>query len=178
MSDPYIYEQLNTFTLKNVSAENIANITDPTHIEFENQFDLERYNLINKALYRDGQPMPQSGKQAIYTQANDSDFQYIQPPKGEVWRIQAMSALNSVATTGNNSYFIYFTDTNGATTGNSVYYGAVVSGSTNVPYETLFEKHGSPIILDHNSFILIYSNMDNVGAGGTVSFKVQYVRLR
>jgi len=42
MADPNIYEQLNTKTLSDVSAENIMNITDKTHIQFQNEFDLER----------------------------------------------------------------------------------------------------------------------------------------
>jgi len=85
MSDPYIYTQLNTKKLSSVTAEEIMNITDPTHIEFENEFNLERYNLINKALYRlDSAPLPNKGI-VIQTTGDNDRIQY-QPPLGEVYR--------------------------------------------------------------------------------------------
>ena len=88
MSDPYIFEQLNSFTLKNVDVENIMNITDPTHIQTENQFDLERYNLINQALYRDGKPMPEKMEISVTTATDDGvEVEVFTPKKGEVYEI-------------------------------------------------------------------------------------------
>jgi len=99
MSDPYIYTQLNTKKLSTVTAEEIMNITDPTHIEFENEFNLERYNLINKALYRDGQPMPNTQRivQTTYTGTSD-DADFFKPNTGEVWMLVGGDTLGTGGT--------------------------------------------------------------------------------
>jgi hypothetical protein len=88
MSDPYIFEQLNTKTLESVTASDIQSLTNPTHLEFENQFDLERYNLINKAVMRDGRPIPATSV-IIQVAATESGTPVVVklPENGEVWEI-------------------------------------------------------------------------------------------
>lgn len=94
MSDPYIYTQLNTKKLSDVTAEQIMNITDPTHIEFENEFNLERYNLINNALYRlDSGPLPNKGK--VVQTSGDNDRIQFQPAPGEVWKLNGGDILET-----------------------------------------------------------------------------------
>jgi hypothetical protein len=112
MSDPNIYEQLNTFTLSNVSAEDITNITEKTHLQFQNEFDLERYNLINRATFRDGNPIP---KTCVVTQtaSTESGVKYTVklPNKGEVWMILNAHVL-VVSPSGNIQHELYWLDNN------------------------------------------------------------------
>lgn len=186
MADPNIYEQLNTKTLSDVSAENIMNITDKTHIQFQNEFDLERYNLINKATYRDGQPMPNTGEVKVYTQTSDSDCAEIRPPKGEVWKIQGISIRNTVTPTGNNSYYSFLSDA--VSLANSpgipsinnldLYYSVLTSASTNLPTESVFEEVFQPFVINHNMFLRMWSDFDNAGTGNETKYMVGYIRLR
>tara|TARA_R110000823_G_C15659751_1_gene471937 strand:- start:93 stop:629 length:537 start_codon:yes stop_codon:yes gene_type:complete len=178
MSDPNIYEQLNTFTLSNVSAEDIMNITDKTHLQFQNEFDLERYNLINRATFRDGNPIPNSGGIVQFTQTGDTDYADIKPPKGEVWNIQSISASNSPSVTGTNTYFTYWAGPNITGLTNAVYHSAISSGSNAIPAESLFEEVFQPLIVTNQAFLRVYSNMDNVGTSAVVNWNVAYNRLR
>tara|TARA_R110002072_G_scaffold67576_1_gene165646 strand:- start:1423 stop:1986 length:564 start_codon:yes stop_codon:yes gene_type:complete len=175
-----VYTNLQNKTLADVTADDIQKLTDPTFIQATNQDALITYNIVNRAAMRDGTPMPLSGKIALYTQTDDNDYQYFQPPKGEVWRVVGVSALNSANLTGgnSNSYYSYLTTDDQVSLANSLFYQSTGSGSTNVGFETLFEKANNPLIMDHNMFLLMYSNMAYSAVGATVTFKVAYVRLR
>ena len=180
MSDPNIYEQLNTFTLSNVSAEDIMNITDKTHLQFQNEFDLERYNLINQATNRTGLPMPNEGTVRTYTQTSDSDAQVVQPPKGEVWEIMNISVANSPNVTGTNDYYMYFTtDATNATPGaqNDSWISILNNNSGNViSSEDLFREKFTPLFVTNTMFLKLWSDMDNVGTSAVVKWIVAYIR--
>jgi len=174
-----IYDQLNTKTLGNVEANDIQSLQNRVHIQEVNKEELETYNLINTASFRDGKPMPESGAIKVYVQTDDSDYQYFQPPKGEIWQILGISALNSAALTGStNAYTFYLANADNASLGDSLYFSQATSASTNVPFEVLLEKANYPLIIDYNCFLLAFSNMSNSAVGATVGWKVGYIRLR
>ena len=173
-----IYQNLATKSLSEVTSNEIQTITDPVKLAAINQDALIVNNIVNEAAMRDGRPIPLSGKIAQYVQNNDSDYQYIQPPAGEVWQVMGISANNSPSVTGSNGYFFYFTDQDGQSLANSVYYSSTSSSSNNVPFEVLDENVTMPIILDNKCFLLAYSNFDNVGTSPTVTWSVAYFRLR
>ena len=113
MSDPYIYKQLNTKTLKSVTASDIQSLTDPTHIEFNNQFDFERYNLINKAVMRDGSPMPNTMKIVSTTVTDNTRTVAFTVNKGEVYQLMTVGATVT-SPSGANTYEFFMTGTNTA----------------------------------------------------------------
>tara|TARA_R110002020_G_scaffold85532_1_gene211029 strand:+ start:63 stop:587 length:525 start_codon:yes stop_codon:yes gene_type:complete len=113
MSDPYIYKQLNTKTLKSVTASDIQSLTDPTHIEFNNQFDFERYNLINKAVMRDGSPMPNTMKIVSTTVTDNTLTTAFSVNKGEVYQLMTVGATVT-SPSGANTYEFFMTGTNTA----------------------------------------------------------------
>ena len=82
-----IYEQLNTKTLGDVEAIDIQALQDKVHIQEINKQELETYNLINEAAFRNGLPMPNTQKliQASYNDNGSNDF-FI-PGNGEVWML-------------------------------------------------------------------------------------------
>ena len=175
-----IYSDLATIKVSEVTAEQIETLTDPITLSSENQDALITMNIVNKAAMRDGTPIPMSGKIALYTQSDGTEYQYFQPPKGEIWRVVGVSALNSanLLNQQSNSYYSYLTTDDGESLANSLFYQSTGSGSTNVGFEVLFEKANNPLIMDHNMFLLMYSNMAYSAVGATVTFKVAYVRLR
>jgi hypothetical protein len=184
MADPNIYEQLNTKTLSNVSAEEIMNITDKTHIQFQNEYDLERYNLINKATYRDGNIMPDKGGIESQIQTDNTLYVTFRPPKGEVWKIMGIAVHNTATPTGSNTYNTFLSDPVTAALSdvpsavNDVYYSSVSSSSTNLLTETMFEEVFQPFYITNTMFLRLGSTMSNVGAGGTVKFHVAYMNTR
>jgi len=184
MSDPYIYTQLNTKKLSTVTAEEIMNITDPTHIEFENQYDLERYNLINKALMRDGNVMPNTGGIESYTQSDANVAVNIIPPNGEVWKIMGIGITNSLAPTGTNAYYTFLSDPTQTAlnvtpaASRDVFYSSFSSASTTLATETVFEEVFQPLLITSQMYLRMYSNMSAVQAGATVAYKVAFMRIR
>tara|TARA_R110000824_G_C15188174_1_gene674457 strand:+ start:981 stop:1505 length:525 start_codon:yes stop_codon:yes gene_type:complete len=123
MSDPYIYKQLNTKTLKSVTASDIQSLTDPTHIEFNNQFDFERYNLINKAVMRDGSPMPNTMKIVSTTVTDNTRTVAFTVNKGEVYQLMTIGATVTNPSGANTyEFFMGGTNTAGAQTVIKWYY--------------------------------------------------------
>ena len=57
-----IYDNLNSFTLGNVPASNVNNQQEPVNIMKVNEDRLDQLNRINKSLFRDGNPMPNTMK--------------------------------------------------------------------------------------------------------------------
>ena len=63
-----IFDNLNTKTIKTVSATDIADLTNPIHISQADVEALERTILVNKSTYRlDGGPIPASQKIVEFT---------------------------------------------------------------------------------------------------------------
>jgi len=102
-----IYTQLNTKTIKTVSAPDISAVTNPIHFQESDKEALETTVLVNKASYRlDGGPIP--GTQQIVTQAftdsGASNLVVFTPAVGEVWSISA----GSYSSTGGTSRIFLF----------------------------------------------------------------------
>jgi hypothetical protein len=176
----FIYEQLNTLKLGDDTATDIQRLQDQVNIQAVNIEAMKTYNLINEASFRlSGTTMPDTGEIKRYVQTNDTDYQDIKPPKGEVWNIQSISVENDPSVTGSNTYFFYWGGT-GAPTGlnGAAYHSAISSGSNNIPAESLFEEVFQPLKVTNTAFLRVYSNMDNVGTGAVVNWQVAYHRLR
>ena len=173
-----VYDNLQTKTLADVTALDIQRLTDPTFIQSSNQDALITYNIVNKAAMRDGNAMPLGGGISLLDQTGDDDYQDIRPPKGQVWSIQSMSVKNSATPTGSNTYFIYWVTTTTSGLTGAVYHSAMSSSSTHIPCEALWEENFHPIHVSYNSWMRVYSNMDNVQVGATVQWQTAFQNTR
>jgi len=179
-----IYSDLATIPLNEVTAEQIETLTDPVTLSASNQDALITMDIVNKAVMRDGNPMPNTGGILSYTQSDANIPIEILPPKGEVWKIQGISIINSASPTGTNVYYTFLSDPTqtaaGATPSGAreVFYSSFSSSSTLLGTETVFEEVFQPLIITSEMYLRMYSNMANVAGGATVSYKVGYLRLR
>ena len=173
-----VFTNLQNKTLSDVTGDDIAKLTDPTFIQATNQDALITYNVVNQAAMRDGQPMPDKGGIAYYTQTDANVKNDVRPPKGEVWQIMGISALFDDTPSTDNTFYQYLTDVGGqSTSGDMVFISSVGSGSTNVGWETLEENVQRPLILTNSVWLSIFSNMAG-NAGDTLSFRVAYINRR
>jgi len=182
MSDPYIYTQLNTKKLSNVTAEEIMNITDPTHIEFENEFDLERYNLINKALFRDGLSMPNKGNMVIADQTVNDTPIVIRPPLGEVWRVQALSATNLATLSGNQNYYLFLSNEDDGSvpqTNTDLFLSSLTSSATALTAENFFDDNAFLTLeITNKMFLRVYGDFGGTSGAHTLKWFYAYTQLR
>jgi len=96
-----IFDNLNTKTIKSVSATDIADLTNPIHISRADIEALERTILVNKSTYRlDGGPIPASQKIVEFTcdDSGATNAVVFTPERGEVWSISAGSYASSGGT--------------------------------------------------------------------------------
>lgn len=170
-----VYTNLQNKTLSDVTALDIERLTDPTFIQATNQDALITYNIVNKAAMRDGGPMPDKGTVLVLTQSNDSDVQYVQPAKGEVFEIMGISATVT-GVDGNNTYSMYLCSETGQSTALMVYIQNLISGSTNVSIFPSDTESKFPLTLTNTMFLRLDSNMDN--QTGTTAFKIAYIQRR
>jgi hypothetical protein len=181
-----IYQNLATKSLSEVTAEEIQTITDPVKLASINQDALIVNNIVNEAAMRNGLPMPDTGEIKVYTQTSDSNCAEIRPPKGEVWKIQGISIRNTVTPTGSNNYYTFLSDATSLANSPSIpsitnldlYYSVLTSSSANLPTESVFEEVFQPFIINHNMFVRMWADYDNMGGGNVTNYIVGYVRLR
>ena len=96
LSKNSIYDQLNSFTLGNVPAANVNNQQEPVNIMKVNESRLDQLNRINKSLFRDGNPMPNTMKIVSVTlNETDTKVTLLQPAKGEVWKLLQASVVRT-----------------------------------------------------------------------------------
>ena len=102
-----IYDNLNTKTVKSVSATDIADVTNPIHLSEPDQAALERTIFVNRATYRlDGGAIPATQKivTAAFTDSGATNEVVFTPARGEVWTISA----GSYSSTGGTSRIFLF----------------------------------------------------------------------
>lgn len=168
MADPNIYEQLNTKKLSNVTAAEVMNITDKTHIQFQNEFDLERYNLINQALYRDGMPMPNTQRivQATYTDTGSNDF--FVPGIGEIW---VLCGGDTVSSGGTGSINWQLKDEAGTI---AMIFQTSISGQEPIGQNSTNNNLMTPIYISNKNYLVA-----NVTAVATsVRASLSFIRIR
>lgn len=168
-SEEGAFDQLKTLAVSEVSAAQIKTQQDPIRLSARNKQALEDVNLINRAVFRDGQPMPDTGVVASQNQADDSTYIYIQPPAGEVWEILGISATMTGASGSSTQYFYY---DNGTV---QVYLGSASSASTNIPLYPADGEFKFPIIVSKDMYLRVHSNLDNASS---CAWKYCYIRLR
>ena len=160
-----IYDQLNSFTLGNVPASIVNSQQEPVNIMKINENRLDQVNRINKSLFRDGNPMPNSMKTETVTEIPSSYKNVFIPTKGQVWALQAGNLLRTSGS-GSNSFQISYYD-------GSTYTGATYITTSSDNY----------IISGDDNFYLPYHVDNNVyfevkQAAGTAVYNLQLVFTR
>ena len=157
-----IYDQLNTKTLGNVAANDIQSLQDRVHIQEVNKEELETYNLINKATFRDGLPIPNSGLIKTVSQNVDGNELVLvfRPALGEVYQLTGASTALLAGT----RIELFLSDGT-----SDVEIGAETAAATQ------FDPFGSaPVFIDNN----VYLNTFLVGGTGIMSVGVSMIRIR
>jgi len=179
-----IYSDLATIPLSEVTAEQIETLTDPVTLSASNQDALITMDIVNKAVMRDGNVMPNTGEIKAYVQSDANIAVNITPPKGEVWKIMGICIHNSATPTGSNNYYTFLSDptqTAASATPSStreVLYSVFSSSSTTLGAESVFEEVFQPFIITSEMFLRMYSSMGNVAGGAVVTYQVGYMRMR
>ena len=103
VSDDYFYSQLNTKTIEDNDAISLQGLSNPVHLEKENEQLLSSIKLVNDSILRsDGAIIPDTitFKTSIFT--DNAQVRVLKPERGEVWKILlpvARTIAGSISTT-------------------------------------------------------------------------------
>ena len=106
-----VYRNLQNKKLSDVTAKDIQQLTDPTFIQATNQDALITYNMLNKAMMRDGLPMPGTLHLEVQTFTSVGYRTFFTPGKGEVWRIIGCSVASTTGLSGTGIIEVDITNT-------------------------------------------------------------------
>ena len=111
--DDYFYEQLNTKTIEDNDATSVQGLSNPVHLEKNNEQLLNSIKLVNDATLRsDGGIIPGTVALKVADFTDNEDHTVVTPAAGEVWRILmpvAKVTSGSVVTTP--TYQLWIKDT-------------------------------------------------------------------
>lgn len=127
--EDYFYSQLNTKTIADNDATSLQGLSDPVHLEKDNQQLLRSIKLVNEATLRsDGGPIPDT--QQVFETVSVTDGTRtvgFSPNSGEIW-----SVMNIVAKftniTGTSGVYLYIEDTKNSVL-QQFFYGSTSSTS-------------------------------------------------
>ena len=177
-----VYVNLQNKTLADVTAEDIQRLTDPTFIQATNQDALLTYNTVNKAAMRDGNAMPDKGAMESQTQTTSDVPIVVRPPKGEVWKIQAIAATNNAVLGASQGYNFFISNEDDGSvpqTSTDLFYSSLSSTSTVVTAEALFDDNAIfPIEITNTMFLRFYANYVGTSAGHEVKWFYAYTQTR
>ena len=167
-----VYRNLQNKKLSDVTAKDIQQLTDPTFIQATNQDALITYNMLNKAMMRDGGPMPNTSfnTQVTITASGSGNGQVVFTPElGEVWSIQGMTFQESLSS-GNATMYIGLQDSSGLIT----YF--LINGTGGSPWapDADFNKM---VYLDSNMSLFVYA-FGTFGTGESVICTFNLIRVR
>lgn len=171
-----MYEQLNTFgPFDDGLATAIANVTQNMKVQGINQDDMMSLNIINKAVYRDGSPMPKGTKIVTTTITDASTITTAYTvPKGEVYQLVTIGAV-VVDPSGANTYefFQSGTDTDG-TAVDIKWYFLSTSDNTGPVFQGDSDFPDMPMFYDEDTTLKI-----KVGGSFTrATFSICMIRVR
>lgn len=178
------YTQLQNFTLSNVTAKDIDRVTQDTFIQATNQDALLTFNTINKAAMRDGSPMPDKGNMVMVQQTVNDVPIVIRPPKGEVWRLNAISVTNLAALSASQSYYVFISndetdDGSVPQTSTDLFFSSLSSTATALTTEAFFDDNAFlPLDITNKMFLRVYGNFAGTTTGHIINWFYAYSQLR
>ena len=107
-----IWDQLNTRTLfgsAKVTPSQMNAQEKDIHLEEKNRALLADVNLINKAVMRDGSPIPNTCAIKTVTLSDDSRTSLFEPEAGSVYTVQSIT-VNWTTKTGDAAIIVYAYD--------------------------------------------------------------------
>ena len=170
-----MYEQLNTFApFDEGLAPAIANITQNMKVQGINQDDMIALDIINKAVYRDGNPMPRGIKIVTTTVTDNPTVVGFTVPKGEVYQLVTIGA-NAVSPSGQNDYRFFQSGTD--TDGNEVnmnWFIYSTSNNTAPVFQADADFPDMPMFYDENTTFKFSVS----GSYTSVTLSVSMIRVR
>tara|TARA_R110002072_G_scaffold17063_2_gene65514 strand:- start:143 stop:685 length:543 start_codon:yes stop_codon:yes gene_type:complete len=166
-----VYRNLQNKKLSDVTAKDIQQLTDPTFIQATNQDALITYNMLNKAIMRDGLPIPGTGVIInITADTAGASATILTPNKGEVYSIVALSYIVT-GISGSLNHLVYLTGNySGAPSGSVV----ISEKSSSDAGDNFGDVDFSPLHIDENM------NLEYTfyGTATSVSVRCAAIRIR
>jgi len=165
LSKRSIYDNLNQGTLGDINPALVSQNQEPINIMEINEQSFETLNKINGALFRDGNPIPNSGQILISDPIQEAGFSAQQvicaPRKGEVLEVMGISLVFNTSPTGSVTSHMYYQDRNGtnltssSSESNSLY-DSQSSASINTAWTGLFSDRSHHIIVAYPLQLILY----------------------
>jgi hypothetical protein len=163
-----VYRNLQNKKLSDVTAKDIQQLTDPTFIQATNQDALITYNMLNKAMMRDGLPIPNQGKiiATEFTGATQTKI-VASANNGEVYQVIGASGLVT------------------AGSGTAVFVLGITDGTNTVRIESLsftgnnefnITSTAGPIYVDENLSLSVVSSGGSFPTSADCLIALQRVR--
>ena len=146
-----IWDQLNTRTLfgsEKATAQQVNRQEKDIHLEEKNRSLLADVNLINKALMRDGSPIPATGKvEKIQSSDSGTKTPGFNPNPGEVWELFGFGIIDMAGRSGSVTHDVMLYDGTNysyialeAASSNSFPIGQGSTGGTTYPFAIVDEN--------------------------------------
>ena len=157
-----IFRELNTKKVGETPSSAIDLVSKDIHIQQSNSIDLQELDLINRVTFRDGLPIPNTGK--VVQTTGDNDRIQFQPETGEVWQFVGGDILETG--TGTFSVNFEFRDSDGNI--------ALMCQSSSTGQEVIFDQNNLPLPVVFTNTLYLYANV----TGGEGRISTAFVRLR
>jgi len=171
-----VFRGLKTFKITDVSASNIARVTNPIFLQADNRSILEDVKLVNDVTLRDGGAIPGSGVAKNVQLTDNSRTDLFTPGTGEVWRLSAISATANQAPSSGYVFSLWYSmgDQNGTNRVIPVGDSASITTQTGnlkgifsgLPPQNIDEK------------ITVQVGVDNVQGTSTIDVSLYAIRVR
>ena len=172
-----IWDQLNTRTLfgsAKVTPSQMNAQEKDIHLEEKNRALLADVNLINKAVMRDGSPIPNTCAIKTVTLSDDSRTSLFEPEAGSVYTVQSIT-VNWTSKTGDAAIIVYAYDEAAGNITQLIWQNNTSTGSVTINL-TADSEYSWPIVVDENCYLQVLAGTDANWA--TCEFEALVYRVR
>jgi hypothetical protein len=171
-----VFRGLKTFKITDVTASNIARVTNPIFLQADNRSILEDVKLVNDVTLRDGGAIPGSGVAKNVQLTDNSRTDMFTPANGEVWRLSAISATANQAPSSGYVFSMFYSvkDQNGVNRLIPVGDSASITTQTG-NLKAIFD---SLPFQDIDENVSVQISVDNVQGTSTIEVSLYAIRVR
>ena len=171
-----VFRGLKTFKITDVTASNIANVTNPIFLQADNRSILEDVKLGNDVTLRDGGTIPGTGRANNVQLTDNSRTDMFTPASGESWELCAISATANQAPSAGYVFSMFYSvkDQDGVVRVIPVGDSASITTQTG-NLKAIFDSL-PPQDIDEN--VTVQIQVDNVRGTSTIEVSLYAIRVR